>query len=225
MQRLFVVALGVNIALIVAGIAVVPAALSSPQGLGTLLADVAMQIALAALALAGPFSFRQMRASIGISSALGLVFAALYLGIILREFGGVNDSINILAIFGLVAAGAGGAASYQARRWRPGVPAGIWALVIGTALWSAGALLINYLSWGSQRQYVFWLNDGAIGDFRRSGSHDLNTFLLQDLQGAVFFHPLLGTVVGAIGGLAGGGVARGGIALHRWAVQRARSQN
>ncbi len=224
LRRLFVAILGLNIALIGAGVAVVPATLSSPLGLATLLADVAMQSVLATLALAGPWSFRRVRASIGISGALGLVFAALYLGIILLEFAGVNDNLNILALFVLVAGVAGAVASYRTRRWQSGPLAAIWALVIGTGLWSAGILLINYVSWGSHQQYVFWLNDGAIDAFWRSGSRDLNVFLLQDVQGALFFHPLLSMVVGAIGGMIGGSVARGSIGLHRWVVERERSE-
>ena len=35
-------------------------------------------------------------------------------------------------------------------------------------------------------------------DFHRSGGQDLNAFLLQDLQGALFFHQILSAVIGAV---------------------------
>jgi hypothetical protein len=110
---------------------------------------------------------------------------------------------------------AGLAASYRARHWRQGPIAAIWALLIGTVLWSGAVLLMNYMAWGSHQQYIFWLNDGAVADFQRSGSTDFNAFLLQDLQGALFFHPVLSVVVGALSGLVGSGVAQGVVLLQR----------
>lgn len=59
---------------------------------------------------------------------------------------------------------------------------------------------------------------------RGHGSHDLNVFLLQDLQGALFFHPLLSAVVGAISGLAGAGIAQGIGLLQRRLGQPSRPQ-
>jgi len=214
-QRLFVVVIGVNITLILAGLLVVPATIGSSTVVGSTLGDVGMQAALAALALRGPWSFQQYRTSIGISVALGLMFAALYAGDILLEFQGIQTNANIVALFGGVAFIAGLAAGYRTRQWRQGLGAAIWALVIGTALWSAAILLINYVAWGSHQQYVFMLNDGAVGDFHRSGSHDFDAFLLQDIQGALFFHPLLSVVVGTISGLVSSSVAQGVLVLQR----------
>lgn len=220
-QRLFVMTIAVTIALILAGLRVDPATIASPAGGASLLGDVGMQLALAALALGGPWSFRRCGAVIGISAVLGLVFAAAYTGVILLEFDGINTNANILALFVGVAVVAGMAATMRTRRWQQGPLAAIWALLIGTALWSVAVLLINYAAWGSHRQYVFWLNDGAVDEFHRSGSRDFNVFLLQDLQGALFFHPVLGIAVGTIGGLAGGGLTYGGILLKRSFRRRA----
>lgn len=58
----------------------------------------------------------------------------------------------------------------------------------------------------------------GVDDFQHSGSHDLGAFLLQDLQGALFFHQILSAVIGAIGGLVGRGVALGG--AKRWSRVR-----
>jgi hypothetical protein len=87
--------------------------------------------------------------------------------------------------------------------------------VIGTAIWSSGLLIMNYAAWGTQQWYVFWLNDGAIDDFNRSGSSNLNVFLLQDMQGALFFHPLLSVFLGALCGLVTSSVAQGVLSLRK----------
>ena len=63
-------------------------------------------------------------------------------------------------------------------------------------------------SGGRTQWYFFWLNDGAIDDFRSSGSTNLQFFLLQDMQGALFFHPLLSVVVGAVCGVIASGAAQ-----------------
>lgn len=122
---------------------------------------------------------------------------------------------NIVALFVGVAFVAGLAASYRTRHWLEGLIAALWALVIGTVLWSAAVLAINYVSWGSHEQYVYWLRDGAVAEFRHSGSADFNVFLLQDIQGALFFHPVISVVLGAGGGLVGSATAQGVILLQR----------
>lgn len=75
--------------------------------------------------------------------------------------------------------------------------AGAWALVVGTAIWSVGLMAIGYTFWNSRDGHSFWLRDGAVADFRRSGSTDVGLFLLQDIEGAVFFHPFLSLALGA----------------------------
>jgi hypothetical protein len=208
-QRLFLVVVGCNIALILFGIRVVPSAITSLNGIGSLLGAVCMQLALAALALAGPVSFQRYPSSIRISFALGGVFAVLYLGDIVVDFNGGSDPINIIGIFIGVALVAGFVGCLITRQWGQGMIAAIWAPVIGTAIWSAGVMIIYYLTWGSSQQYLFWQGDGAIDDFHRSGETDLYAFLLHDIQGALTFHPLLSVVIGAIGGLVGSSIAWG----------------
>jgi hypothetical protein len=210
-----VLIVGLNIALLLAGIAVVPSTLNSSAGVTSLLGTMGMQVALAALALYSPWSFAHYRTTMALSALLGLVFAGIYLGIIVLEFHGVQDNLNLVLLFVGVAFVAGIVASAQSCRWQQGMPAAIWALLIGTALWSGGVLLINYEAWGSHQQYAFWLADGAVDDFHRSGSTDFAAFLLQDIHGALFFHPLLGLVIGAMGGLAGGGLGWSVLLLQR----------
>jgi hypothetical protein len=142
---------------------------------------------------------------VGISLGFGAPFAAVYLGFLARDFAGLSLGIDdgpntIYTLFVGIALLAGAAASVRSQRLREGVVVAIWALVMGTSIWSLGVLLLNYTLWGSSHWYQFWLQDGAIDDFHRSGSRDLGAFLLQDLQGALFFHQVLSTVIGAVGG-------------------------
>jgi hypothetical protein len=223
-QRFFLLVIGCTIALILAGIFIVPSTLTSLAGVWAILGDILMQLALATLALFGPWSFQRYRQSIQISLAFGLLFALLYDGVIFGDFAGVYVDTNIYALFIGAAFLAGGIATYQTRQLRRGVIVATWALVIGTAVWSVGILSINYATWGSHQQYQFWLNDGAIDDFHHSGSADLNAFLLQDLQGALFFHPLLSMVLGAVSGLVGSRAAQGIVLLQQALLQRARKK-
>jgi hypothetical protein len=209
MQRLFLLVLGCNSGLLLLGLRVVPADLGSAQGPAVLLATVGLQGGLALLALVGPVSFDHFVRTIGISLALGMLFAAAYLGILACEFVGIQLSFDtgpgtIYSVFVAAALLAGALASMRTQRLRDGVVTSGWALVMGTAIWSLGVLLLNYALWGSPHWYQFWQGDGAIEDFRRSGSTDLAVFLLQDLQGALFFHPLLSAAIGAVGGFIGG---------------------
>ena len=207
-ERLLVVVLGCNILLIGWGIHVVPAIIY-PNGIATTLADAGMQLAIAILAFFGPLSFKRYSASIGIALLLGAIFAIAYNAVLLSNFlPSVNWDFNVLLLFLGVAGLAGFLAGYQTRRIGQGVVIGFWALVVGTAMWSIGTMTINYAFWGSHDWYFFWKNDGAIDDFLHSGSTNLHLFILQDMQGALFFHPLLSAFLGALCGLVGSAIAQ-----------------
>jgi hypothetical protein len=217
-QRLVLLVLATNTSLLLLGPFVAPSSFTSADGWGALLGALSMQVTLALLALVGPLTFTKYPRTVGISLGLGALFAAVYLGFLTRDFAGVSwgpddDSTLLYSLFVGIALVAGVAASLRTQRLRDGVVAAIWALLIGTAIWSLGVLLLNYTLWGSSNWYHFWLQDGAVDDFRRSGSHDLNAFLLQDVQGALFFHQILSAVIGAVGGLVGSVVALGGARL------------
>ena len=198
-----------NILLILIGAIIVPSTLHSLNGLSGLSGAVSMQIILALLAQFGPWSFRHCQSGIGISVIGGIIFALLYLIDIVVDFMGGSDPINIYGLFLGVGGIAGFAATFLSHQWRQGVLVAIWALVIGTTMWSAGVMIINYVTWGSHQQYLYWQGDGAIDDFHRSGETDLYAFLLQDMQGALFFHPLLSVVLGALSGLITSSIALG----------------
>jgi hypothetical protein len=184
--------------------------------MATTLATVGMQVAIAVLALFGPLSFQHLRSSIAVAMLFGVLFALAYDGILLSNFiPSLNLDFNVWLLFLGAASLAGFIAGYRTQRFGQGVATAVWALVIGTAIWSIGLLLINYVAWGSHQWYVFWLNDGAIGDFQRSGSTNVSVFLLQDMQGALFFHPLLSAFLGILCGLLASAAAQGVLFLQR----------
>ena len=212
-QRLFLLVLICNIALILWGIYVVPATVSAPTGVARILVDMGLQGAIVLFALVGPLSFQRYRATIWISLLFGLLFAIAYDAIVLLDYLGISKEVNVFLFFVGAASLAGFIAGYQTRRFGQGVIAAIWALVIGTAIWSAGVLRIHYAFWGTHEAYVFWQKDGAIDQFHHSGMTDLNLFLIEDVQGALFFHPLLSAVAGAICGPVASGLAQGAHAI------------
>jgi hypothetical protein len=76
-------------------------------------------------------------------------------------------------------------------------------------------MTIAYAYWGTHAGYLFWVRDGAIDEFRHSGSTNMSAFLLQDIQGALFFHPLLSLGVGLVFGGAGASLGLGAVRLRR----------
>jgi hypothetical protein len=195
------------------GIRVVPTTIATLDGIGALLATLGLQVVLAFLALYGPLSFQRYRSAIWISLLIGLLFAIAYDGILLLNFLGIYEDVNVYLFFVGAASLAGFIAGYRTRQFSQGVIAAIWALVIGTAIWSVGVLLLNYAWWGTLQWYTYWQNDGAIEDFQHSGMTDLNVFLIRDTQGALFFHPLLSAGTGAICGLVTSSSAQGVLRL------------
>ena len=144
----------------------------------------------------------------GICLALGALFAVAYLGLLAAELAGIHLSfdagpVTIYALFVGVAVIAGALACWRTTRLMEGAVAGCWALVTGTAMWSLGWVSLNYASWDSTHWYLFWLQDGAIGDFHPSGSTNLGAFLLQDMYEPRFSISLLSVVIGVAGGFVG----------------------
>jgi hypothetical protein len=212
--KVFLFFLGTNILLIIfGGVFIAPSTLSSLEGWGDLLAPIGMQVILGLLALIGPLAFAHYARSMGIALALGVLFAVAYIGLLSFEIAGIQLSfdtgpITVYCIFVIISLCTGILTSLRSRRIIEAVVAGFWALIIGTALWSLGLMVINYVIWGRSPWYQFWAGDGALDDFRQSGSTNLPAFLLQDLQGAIFWHPILSAVLGVAGGFAGYGIGR-----------------
>ena len=200
------VAVVANSVLIVAGVLVVPATVSSLDGLGIIAADIALQVAIALLGLFGPVSLGRLGDAAGWCLAVGGAFALVYLGLLLFDFAGHPLALSPYEFFVCAALAGSIPVAFRTRGVTRAMLAAMWSLVLGTLLWSAGLLITAYAFWGTRGAHGFWLRDGALSDFRHSGIHNLSVFLLQDLQGALFFHPFLSAVVGISCGFAAAAV-------------------
>ena len=133
--------------------------------------------------------------------AVGTVFAAIYLAVLLAQWAWRwQTPVNVLVLF-VLAAGIGGLIRYRAdRRVQASALAGAWTLLIGTAWWSLGWLAVNLVTWGSSTWFAFWEAEAFWADFQRSGTTDVGAYILEDLTGALIFHPVLSVVIGFVVG-------------------------
>ena len=204
---MLLVILAANVVLILVGISFAPDSVGSPLGVGIVAADIGMQFGLAAVACIGPIALHRLGGPGSICAVAAAAFALTYDGLLLADLEGRPLPLNPYLFFVTAALVVGFVLSYVTRRIGQGVLGAIWTLLLGTALWSAGFLVMIYTFWGTHHEYLFWLRDGAVNDFHRSGERNLGVFLLQDIQGALFFHPLLsfalGLAVGAVGASVG----------------------
>ena len=198
----------VNVVLIVAGIGFAPSTLRSVAGATAILGAIGMQVVVALLARVGPASLGHLTCQLRACLGLGAVFAVAYDALLLADFQGHPLAFSPWALFIGTPVVCSLIVSYRTRSLTAGVLGGIWSLVFGTALWSAGFMLIAYSFWGSHRAYLFWLRDGAVADFQHAGGRDFSAFLLQDVQGALFFHPLLSVALGLSCGFVAAGLGR-----------------
>jgi hypothetical protein len=206
-RRVLLAAVFANGALIIAGVFVVPATVRSLDGLGIIAADIGLQVAIALVGLYGPVSLGRLGDAAGWCLAVGSAFALAYLGLLLFDFAGHPLALSPYEFFAAAALAGSIPVALRTRRVTSAMLAATWSLVLGTLLWSTGLLVTAYAFWGTRGAHGFWLRDGALSDFRHSGIHNLSVFLLQDLQGAVFFHPFLSAVIGISGGFAAAAVA------------------
>ena len=210
--------LAVNVALIVAGLVVVPEGRRLALWAG--LAAIAVQCAVAVAAVAGPMALDRRPRPALTCLLPGALFAIGYVSLLGLELAGFKLSfergaVTVYAWFAGAAVLAGALTGWLTRRLVKGAAGGCWALVIGTAAWSAGFLPLAYALRGTAGWYRFWVGDGAVADYRRSGIGSLRGFLLQDMYGAMVAHQMLSVVIGLAAGLAGGAVGCGARALTR----------
>jgi hypothetical protein len=216
--------LAANVALIVAGLVVVPEGRRLALWAG--LAAIAVQCGVAVAAVAGPTALDNRPRPAVTCLLPGALFAIGYVGLLGVEMAGVTLSfdrgaVTVYAWFAGVALLAGALAGWVTRRPAAGAASGCWALVIGTAGWSAGFLPLAYALRGTAGWYHFWAGDGAVADYHRSGAGSLRGFLLQDMYGAMVAHQMLSVVIGLAAGLAGGAVGWAMRALTRPPAQPA----
>ena len=155
-------------------------------------------------AVLGPLSLSRIADVADVCLWIGTAFALVYTSDLLLDFAG-RSPFRLSPYWYFVAAAllASAWASYRTRRLSRGIAAASWTLVIGTAIWSVGMMTTCYAFWQTRSGLAFWLRDGAVSDFRRSGATSLWPFLLEDIQGAMFFHPFLSLALGAAFGTVG----------------------
>jgi hypothetical protein len=205
-RRALLAAVVANSALIIAGVFLVPATVRSLDGLGIIVADVGLQLAIALLGWFGPVSLERLGDAAGWCLVVGSAFALTYVGLLLFDFAGHPLALSPYEFFVVAAVAGAIPVALRTRRVTRAILAASWSLVFGTLLWTTGLLVTAYAFWGTRGAYGFWLRDGALADFRHSGIHNLSVFLLQDLQGALFFHPFLSAAIGISCGFAAAGV-------------------
>jgi hypothetical protein len=201
-------ALAVDGILVISGIAFAPDSLTSVTGVGRVVADLGLFAVIGATAVLGPLALSRFGDVGEVSLWTGAAFALVYELDLLLDFAS-RSPFGFSPYWFFVAAAllASALAAYRTRRLSRGVAAASWALVVGTAIWSVGMLTTSYAFWHTRSGYSFWLRDGAVADFRRSGATSLWPFILEDIQGAMFFHPLLSLSLGAACGALGASAA------------------
>jgi hypothetical protein len=204
--RVLLVVVAANIALILAGVFVVPATVQSLDGLGIIAAGIGLQLAIAFVAWFGPVSLMRLGDAAGWCLAVGSAFALVYVALLLFDFTGHPLALSPYEFFVAGALAGSVPVALRTRRVTRAMLAATWSLLLGTLFWSTGLLVTAYAFWGTRGAHGFWLRDGALADFRHSGVQNLSVFLLQDLQGALFFHPFLSAVTGIGCGFAAAGV-------------------
>jgi hypothetical protein len=178
------------------------------QGNGIVLADLGLLAAIWMVGRRGPASLRQLDSVAAACLGGAALFAILYDGSLLLDLLQRPLPLTPYALFLGVGVAVSIWAAARTGSFVRGVLAATWALVLGTVLWSVGWLPMIYSFWGTKDAYRFWLADGAISDYQHSGGSDVSVFLIQDVQGALFFHPWLCVGLGLACGAVGAGLGR-----------------
>jgi hypothetical protein len=203
-----VLALAAEAVLIVTGIAVVPDTIRSITGVATIAADLGLLVVIGVAAWRGPVALTRLTGSSVVCLYGAAAFAVAYLLSLLLDLLQRPVPPSPYAFFVVVAFAVSACAATRTGSLTTGILTAVWSLVLGTVLWSVGWLAMIYAFWGTSDARRFWVSDGAISDYHRSGTSNLSVFLIRDIQGAMFFHPVLSVVLGVTCGLVGAGLAR-----------------
>jgi hypothetical protein len=152
---------------------------------------------------------------LGLAMWAGLLAGVIFVVETLLEYSVLpadNTAFGLIE-FGLVFliyAGTSGLLTYRRYRLREGVLGAVVAALLSSLIWCIITLAVFYLFYGSARQTQVFCAEGNYEDFQRSGMSDFNAFIMEDFLGATFFHlllgPLLASLLGLRGGLAGKGI-------------------
>jgi hypothetical protein len=162
--------------------------------------------------MAAPWATPREPLALSWAKRFGLVAAAVYTAEVVLEYvltpvDNTTWGIVEFALVFLAYAAAGATVAWRTGRWRPAVLSGVFAAMGAAIVWYVVVLAVFYLFRGSARQAAVLRAEGDFEDFRRSGEASLQVFLIEDFLGAGFFHlllsPLIGAILGSIGGLLG----------------------
>jgi hypothetical protein len=202
-QRLLLSVLLLDGVMVVGGVALAPEVLRSVAGPGRILADLVLFAVIGTAAIVGPLALGRFAEIADVCVWLGAAFALAYGIHLLLDFSG--HAVGFSPFWFFVATGlvASGWATHRTRRFSRGIAAAAWALILGTAIWSVGLMAISYGFWHTRSGYAFWLGEGVASSLRHSGVNSFSGSVLQDMEGAVFFHPFLSLGVGLLCGSVG----------------------
>jgi hypothetical protein len=205
-----------NVALLWVVVFIVPQAFTSLSSGAGLVAATLMQLLYGFVLLYSSIGlatrdFAEVRLTVVLGGAYGLVYGALmlseYLVPVTTGYSELTGTIavGILVVVCLVAGIA--TAGRTGSVWQASLAA-MRAAMIGTLIWLLAYLVITYAFWGTGTQQAVLQAEGTFEDFAAHGGGDFAVFLIGDMQGAAFFHPLLSALIGLALGLAGGGIGR-----------------
>ena len=169
-QHVSPAALAADAMLVIAGPGFVPETLRSASGVGRVVADVGLMMAIGAAAVLGG-TFSRFSGVGDVCLWAGAAFALVHDTHLLVDFVGRPLSADPYWYFVGAAVIASGWATYRTGRMSRGIAAASWALVLGTALWSVGMMTLSYAFWRTGDGYAFWARRCRLRlpTFRRDG--------------------------------------------------------
>ena len=184
----------------------------------SLLSIASVGLILVVYSLVGYFGFPRISPNIlALVNVFGLLAGTIFASEILLEYvilpkdntsWGLIEFGSVFVLYFL----SGLFAAYRSKNTKDGIVSAIMSAMLSSVIWFIFVLLTFYIFRGTARQEFVFRAEGDFEDFARSGTHDFNTFVMEDFLGAGFFHllltPLLAAILGMIGSLSGKGIVQ-----------------
>jgi len=164
-----------------------------------------------------PYLHRLNRRLLGWIGLLGLLAGAMFLLEVALEYVVLptdNTTWGLVEYGGvlLVIFSAGLTVAARTGQFRQGVLAGLGSALVASLIFISVILAFFYAFRGTAQQVQVFRAEGNYADYASQGGRDFSTFIMEDFFGAIFFHslllPLVGGLLGVLGGLTGKGLAR-----------------
>jgi hypothetical protein len=186
-----------DVALVLLGLALVPAVLQAGGLLGASAAALIVCL-YAYLGLASPLSLTRVPGQIWRMGAFTGLIGGTWLGLdllsnyfIYRD-GAANSKISLVVygVYFLLLLGTAIRAGALTKRFRAGLTAAVWYVLTAQLIWFAVEFGAYYLL-GRTVVGMQFIQEEMAADFLRSGMQDFPAFVIGDFFGAGFFHLLL----------------------------------